>query len=188
MKCSTPRLRCRIGAIDAQRLMASERHSFAWVRRHRPQLPRIRELFLSRPSPIMNNSGDADQWRFALARMGVAIEDLPVFPNQSPQSFERDLRQVADKMRRYEQENATRGRNYYRQLDLPSGELQSAIWPRIGDVEVHCRSGGTVWPAQIRLLMARLCAKRTMQTVTTVAGDAGWVFGWVGGCICGGIF
>ncbi|QDT10784.1 hypothetical protein [Planctomycetes bacterium K23_9] len=70
--------------------------------------PRIRELFLSRPSPIMNSSGDADQWRFALARMGVAIEDLPVFPNQSPKSVERNLRQVSDKMRRYEQENATR--------------------------------------------------------------------------------
>lgn len=66
--------------------------------------PRIRELFLSRPSPIMNNSGDADQWRFALARMGVAMEDLPVFPNQSPKSVERNLRQVSDKMRRYEQE------------------------------------------------------------------------------------
>ncbi|MGB7343845.1 MAG: hypothetical protein WBD20_06515 [Pirellulaceae bacterium] len=70
--------------------------------------PRIRELFLSRPSPIMNNSSDADQWRFALARMGVAIEDLPVLPNQSPKSVERNLRQVSDKMRRYEQENATR--------------------------------------------------------------------------------
>ena len=68
--------------------------------------PRIRELFLSRPSPIMNNSGDADQWRFALARMGVAIEDLPVFPNQSPKSVERNLRQVANKLERYEQENA----------------------------------------------------------------------------------
>lgn len=69
-------------------------------------VPRIRELFLSRPSPIMNNSGDAGQWRFALARMGVALEDLPVFPNQSPKSVERNLRQVSDKMRRYEQETA----------------------------------------------------------------------------------
>lgn len=68
-------------------------------------VPRIRELFLSRPSPIMNNSGDASQWRFALVRMGVAIEDLPVFPNQSPKSVERNLRQVSDKMRRYEREN-----------------------------------------------------------------------------------
>ncbi len=67
--------------------------------------PRVRELFLRRPSPIMNNAGDADQWRFALARMGVAIEDLPVFPNQSPESVEKNLRQVADKLRRYEQAN-----------------------------------------------------------------------------------
>lgn len=71
-------------------------------------VPRIRELFLSRPSPIMNSSSDAGQWRLALARMGVAIEDLPVFPNQSPKSVERNLRQVSEKMRRYEQEDATR--------------------------------------------------------------------------------
>ncbi|WP_146462478.1 hypothetical protein [Rubripirellula tenax] len=69
--------------------------------------PRIRELFLRRPSPIMNSAGEADQWRFALARMGVAIEDLPVFPNQSPQSVERNLRQVANKIQKYEQEHAS---------------------------------------------------------------------------------
>ena len=65
--------------------------------------PRIRELFLCRPSPILKNAGDADQWRFALARTGVAIEDLPVFPNQSPESVKRDLRQAAEKLERYEQ-------------------------------------------------------------------------------------
>jgi hypothetical protein len=70
--------------------------------------PRIQELFLRRPSPIMNNSGDADQWRFALARMGVAIEDLPIFPNQSPKSVERNLRQVTEKIRRYEQNDPTK--------------------------------------------------------------------------------
>jgi len=35
--------------------------------------PQLRELFLRRPSPLMNNSGQADDWRFALARMGVKI-------------------------------------------------------------------------------------------------------------------
>lgn len=68
--------------------------------------PRIRELFLRRPSPIMNNAGDADQWRFALARMGIAIEDLPVFPNQSPQSVERNLQKVASQLQRYERDFA----------------------------------------------------------------------------------
>ncbi len=70
--------------------------------------PRIHELFLRRPSPIMNNAGDADQWRFALARMGVAMEDLPVFPNQTPQSVERNLRQVADRLQRYERDIASK--------------------------------------------------------------------------------
>lgn len=64
--------------------------------------PRISELYLRRPSPIMNNASDADQWRFALARMGVALEDLPVFQNQSPQSVEKNRRRVADQLRRYE--------------------------------------------------------------------------------------
>lgn len=67
-------------------------------------VPRIRELFLRRPSPIMSNAGDADQWRFAMARMGVAMEDLPVFPSQSPKSVERNLRQVANKLERYERQ------------------------------------------------------------------------------------
>ena len=67
--------------------------------------PRIQELFLRRPSPIMNNSKDADQWRFALVRMGVAIEDLPVLPNQSPESVQRNSRQVADRLKRFQQAN-----------------------------------------------------------------------------------
>jgi hypothetical protein len=71
-----------------------------------PSLARAIELFLRRPSPITNNAGDSDQWRFTLARMGVAIEDLPVFPSQSPASVERNLRQVANKLERYEKENA----------------------------------------------------------------------------------
>lgn len=68
--------------------------------------PQIRELYLLRPSPIMNNAGDADDWRFALARMGVKIEELPVFPNQSPKTVERIFRRVAEKVRRYNQGNA----------------------------------------------------------------------------------
>lgn len=70
--------------------------------------PRIRDLFLRRPSPIMNNAGDADDWRFALARMGVALDDLPVFPNQSPQSVEQNVRRVSEKLQRYEQDDASR--------------------------------------------------------------------------------
>ena len=64
-------------------------------------VPRINELFLSRPSPIMNNASDAERWRFALARMGVALQDLPVLPNQSPQDVERNLRRVADRLQKY---------------------------------------------------------------------------------------
>ena len=69
--------------------------------------PRIQALYLRRPSPIMHNAGDAGQWRFALARMGVALEDLPVFSGQSHQSVDQNLRRVAEQLRRYEQQNAS---------------------------------------------------------------------------------
>lgn len=69
-------------------------------------VPQICELFLRRPSPILNNYGDANQWRFALARMGVAIEDLPVFPTQSTQSVEKERQRVADQLRRYDRNTA----------------------------------------------------------------------------------
>ncbi|WP_145290077.1 hypothetical protein [Pirellulimonas nuda] len=63
----------------------------------------IQELFLRRPSPILNNAGDADDWRFALARMGVAIDDLPFFPNQSEHDADQIRRRIADRLRRHEQ-------------------------------------------------------------------------------------
>ncbi|WP_442482196.1 hypothetical protein [Aeoliella sp. SH292] len=69
-------------------------------------VPRIRELFLRRPSPIMDNAGDADAWRFALARMGVALEDMPVFPSQSPRTVEENQRRVAAQLRRYDLNHA----------------------------------------------------------------------------------
>jgi hypothetical protein len=64
--------------------------------------PQIRELFLSRPSRILHNWNDANQWRFALARMGLEIEELPMFPNQSPDMVDRIRRQVAEMLQRYE--------------------------------------------------------------------------------------
>ncbi len=72
---------------------------------------RIIELFLQRPSPILANAGDADDWRVALARMGVAIDDLPFFPNQSASSIERIQRRIAQRLQRQEQDNAKRGQS-----------------------------------------------------------------------------
>jgi hypothetical protein len=69
----------------------------------------IQELFLRRPSPILNNAGAADDWRFALARMGVAIDDLPFFPNQSERDAERIRRRIAERLRRYEQNPPAEG-------------------------------------------------------------------------------
>ncbi|APZ96184.1 hypothetical protein [Fuerstiella marisgermanici] len=65
---------------------------------------RVSELFLLRPSPLMNNARQADQWRFALARMGVDVSDLPFFPNQSTSAAQRISQKVAQKLRRYEQD------------------------------------------------------------------------------------
>ena len=68
--------------------------------------PQIQELFLRRPSPIMNNSKDADQWRFALARMGLEIHQLPMFPNQSLDDAKRIRSKVSKMLQRYEQDLA----------------------------------------------------------------------------------
>ncbi|MCA9201005.1 MAG: hypothetical protein KDA87_25875, partial [Planctomycetales bacterium] len=73
-------------------------------------VPKIQELYLRRPSPIMNNARDASEWRFALARMGVAAEDLPVFPGQSRDSIERNRQDVVDKIRRFDQANVLANR------------------------------------------------------------------------------
>ncbi|MCC9642450.1 hypothetical protein LOC71_09205 [Rhodopirellula sp. JC740] len=62
----------------------------------------VTKLFLQRPSPILSNSGDANDWRFTLTRMGVPIEDLPMFPSHSQSTIDRIHRNVADKVRRYE--------------------------------------------------------------------------------------
>ncbi|MCC9602599.1 hypothetical protein LOC67_18780 [Stieleria sp. JC731] len=66
--------------------------------------PRIRELFLRRPSPIMTRSKQADQWRFAIARTGVSIENLPFFPNQSEHVVRQISRRITSKLDRYRQE------------------------------------------------------------------------------------
>lgn len=66
--------------------------------------PELCELFLRRPSPLMSNAGDADDWRFALARMGMDVEDLPFFPTQSTDMAERISEKIAKRLQRYEQE------------------------------------------------------------------------------------
>ncbi|MDZ7637084.1 MAG: hypothetical protein U5J83_02325 [Bryobacterales bacterium] len=71
-----------------------------------PAIPRIRELFLMRPSPITHNSGDADSWRLALARMGVAIDDLPFYPNQGATMTAQIKKKIRSQLARYEREAA----------------------------------------------------------------------------------
>ena len=68
----------------------------------------IQELFLSRPSPIMQTSKDADQWRFALARMGLELDELPMFPTQSSDTANRIRSKVAMMLQRYEQDLAAK--------------------------------------------------------------------------------
>lgn len=67
-------------------------------------------LFLQRPSPIMNNVGDASDWRFSLARMGVAIDDLPFFPNQSVSSVASGKNSIRQRMQRDKHERSAAGR------------------------------------------------------------------------------
>ncbi|XZE56187.1 hypothetical protein SH139x_002283 [Planctomycetaceae bacterium SH139] len=72
-----------------------------------PLIETLADLGPDRALPIMNDAGDANEWRFTLARIGVAIEELPVLPTQSPQSVERNARKVANKLQRYNQDKAS---------------------------------------------------------------------------------
>lgn len=70
---------------------------------------RVREVFLERPSPILQNAGDAKMWRVALARMGVPLKALPMFPHQTGESAARIIRQVSDKLDRIRRERQPAG-------------------------------------------------------------------------------
>ncbi|MEO1616192.1 MAG: hypothetical protein AAFV88_10105 [Planctomycetota bacterium] len=59
-------------------------------------VPRVRELFLLRPSPILSNAGDAQDWRISLLKMGVEIDDLPFFESQN----EAMIRNIKDRLRK----------------------------------------------------------------------------------------
>jgi len=60
----------------------------------------VEELFSRRPSPIMNTSGDADEWRVAMVRMGRPIEDV-VFPaHTKPEHLARDRKDLARRVER----------------------------------------------------------------------------------------
>ena len=45
-------------------------------------IPRVRHLVAMQPSPIMHRWQDRQEWLFALARMGVSLDDLPFLDSQ----------------------------------------------------------------------------------------------------------
>ncbi len=55
--------------------------------------PKIIRLLMQPRSPIAWNSKDSDQWRFALARMGVPLDDLPFFEAESYPGRREELKQ-----------------------------------------------------------------------------------------------
>jgi hypothetical protein len=65
--------------------------------------PRVKAVFLRRPSPITNNADDADEWRFALVRMNVAVEDL-FYPNQNQEMRERETIKIRQRLQREQNE------------------------------------------------------------------------------------
>ena len=50
----------------------------------------------------MNTAGDADNWRFALARMGVPLDDLPFFPSQKTPETNRIKIRIQARLTKYE--------------------------------------------------------------------------------------
>ncbi len=65
-------------------------------------VPAVRALMVRRPSPVMHTSSDFDEWCFALARMGVALDDLPFFPDWKPSQIDRMKHRVRTQLDRYE--------------------------------------------------------------------------------------
>ncbi|TWT80343.1 hypothetical protein CA13_17560 [Planctomycetes bacterium CA13] len=63
-------------------------------------LPTIQSLFEQKRSPITNSANDAFAWRVAMARMGLAIDELPYPPSWKEQSIakmrEKVSRRLAD--------------------------------------------------------------------------------------------
>jgi hypothetical protein len=64
---------------------------------------KISRLILQRPSPLAANFKDVTAWRVALAQMGVAIDDLPFFPNSTSQQIAEIKKQIRDRLQRLEQ-------------------------------------------------------------------------------------
>jgi hypothetical protein len=64
---------------------------------------KISRLVLQRPSLISSNFKDVTAWRVALAQMGVALDDLPFFPNSTSQQIAEIKTQIRDRLQRLEQ-------------------------------------------------------------------------------------
>ena len=65
---------------------------------------KISTLILQRPSPITSGFNDVQAWRLTLARMGVSVDDLPFFPNSSPQQINRIKTRIHDRLQRIQSE------------------------------------------------------------------------------------
>ncbi len=67
-------------------------------------LPVVQRLVLQQRSPILNSSGDRDDWYLALVRMGASIDDLD-FSKTSPEMAARDREQLLKRVAKYNAEN-----------------------------------------------------------------------------------
>lgn len=65
-------------------------------------VPGVRELMVRRPSPVMRTSSDFDDWCFALARMGLSLDDLPFFPDWKQPQIARTKNRVRTQLDKYE--------------------------------------------------------------------------------------
>lgn len=65
-------------------------------------VPGVRELIQRRPSPVMHTSSDFDEWCFALARLGVSVDELPFFPDWKQPQIARTKKRVQTQLDQYE--------------------------------------------------------------------------------------
>lgn len=65
-------------------------------------LPLIAELFARPRNPLANLYQEAEEWRVAMARMGMPIDALPFSRNNTPEQLERDKAQIRKRLATYD--------------------------------------------------------------------------------------
>jgi hypothetical protein len=80
---------------DRQKIMQAVRRAFLKLGPNaEAALPLVRELFESRPSPIMHSAREVQEWQAAMLLMGLPRSELPYWPSHDEDQRARELARV----------------------------------------------------------------------------------------------